>query len=160
MTESAAVESLLAAFRTLAPWGSASDFSTEEWRRYADAARLVQNAAPGEVKSALVRFLDEADGFLAAENETRLFLLMRVVFDLPSRAPVDQRRAFKGWANWPAPDAEGKVKLSWPLDLRDGRPTLLAHFEGADGPRYAAVEEYYYLLARFPFRQDLNEEWL
>lgn len=153
MTDSAAVQSLLIMFRVLAPWHNAQDFSEEAWRRYMNAARLVQNSEPGEVELALARFLDEADGFTGVENETRLFLLMRIVFDLPDRAPADQRHIFKGWVNWPALDAEGNVNLSWPVDWQDGRPVLLTPFEGADGPCYGAVEEYRYLLTRFPFRK-------
>lgn len=153
MSDSATVQSLLSIFRVLAPWSNAAAFSAEEWRRYIDAARLVQKAEPADVERALARFLDEADGFASAENETRLFLLMRILFDLPDRAPADQRRLFKGWVNWPAPDAEGNVNLSWPVGWQDDQPALLAPFEGADGPRYAAIEEHRHLRAGFPFRR-------
>ena len=149
-------------FRVLAPWHNAQDFSEEGWRHYMNAARLVQNSEPEEVELALAQFLDEADGFTGVENETRLFLLMRIVFDLPDRTPADQRRIFKGWVNWPNLDAEGNVNLSWPVDWQDGRPVLLAPFEGADGPRYGAVEEYCYLLAHFPLRdfRTTNGQWI
>ncbi len=153
MTDSVTVQSLLSKFRMLAPWSNAQDFFGDDWRRYTDAVRLVQKSEPADVERALARFLDEADGFTGVENETRLFLLMRIVFDLPDCAPADYRRVFKGWVNWPAPDAEGNVNLSWPVGWQDSQPALLAHFEGADGPRYAAIEEYRYLLARFPFRK-------
>jgi|SRR5580658_431271 hypothetical protein len=147
------VGTLLSAFRRLAPWSNAQDFLETDWLPYMDAAKLVQNSEHDEVEIALGRFLDEADGFTGVDNETRLFLLVRVVFVLPDGAPVDQRRVFKGWANWPAADAGGNVNLSWPVDWQAGRPVLLARFEGADGPRYAAVEEYRYFLTRFPFRK-------
>jgi hypothetical protein len=153
MTGSATVQDLLAAFRALPPWPSDRDLSDEDWLRYVNAARLVQHSEPADAKRALARFLDEAEGFAGVENETRLFLLLRVVFDLPDRAPADQRRTFKGWVNWPEPDTEGNVNLSWPVSWSAGQPILLARFEGADGPRYAAVEEYRHLLARFPFRE-------
>lgn len=153
MAYSITVQSLLDLFRSLAPWSDARAFSTEALGHYINAARLVQSSEPGEVESALAGFLDEADGFTGGDNETRLFLLMRIVFDLPDRAAADQRHIFKGWVNWPAPDAEGKVSLSWPVDWQAGRPTLLAPFEGAEGSPYRAVAEYRDLLARFPFRQ-------
>lgn len=153
MIDSATVQSLLAAFRMLTPWHYDQDFTAEDWMHYIDAGSLVQASESVNVEHALARFLDEADGFTEVENETRLFLLMRVVFDLPNCAPVDQRHVFKGWINWPTPDTEGNVNLSWPVDWQDSQPALLAHFEGADGPRYAAVEEYRYLLAHFPLRR-------
>ena len=152
MPDSPTVQSLLSRFRMLAPWSNAQDFFEEDWRRYTDTALLVQKSEPKDVERALARFLDEPDGFTGIKNETRLFLLMRIVFDLPDCGPTSQRSVFKGWVNWPAPDADGNVNLSWPVDWQDGRPVLLAHFEGADGPRYGAVEEYRYLLTRFPFR--------
>jgi hypothetical protein len=157
MTDSSTVRSLLAAFRALAPWPSDRDLSAEEWGRYADAARLVQAADPAEVERALVRFLDEASADAGNDNESRLFLLTRFVFELPERAPSAERRVFKGWVNWPEPDGEGNVNLSWPVGWRDGRPFLLARYEGSDGPRYAAVEEYRDLLSRFPFRKDSSQ---
>lgn len=152
MTDSEPPQYLLAAFRALPPWRYDRGFSAEDWERYAYAARLVQNSEPDRVEDALRRFLDEADGFTGAENETRLFLLLRFVFDLPESAPSEQRRTFKGWVNWPAPDAEGNVNLSWPVSWRTGEPTLISRFEGSEGPRYAAVEEYRHLLGHFPFR--------
>jgi hypothetical protein len=145
-------ETLLAAFRQLAPWRSDSDFTRDDWEMYINAARLLQKSDPQTVARALVRFLDEAHDSDAVKNETRVFLLLRLVFDLPTRAPVPERRVFKGWTNWPDPDSEGSVNLSWPVSLRAGRPRLLARYEGSDGPRYGAVEEYRYLLARYPFR--------
>ncbi|HKQ05868.1 MAG TPA: hypothetical protein VJ464_12100 [Blastocatellia bacterium] len=152
MADPATVQKLLSALRGLAPWGSTSDFSEADWQRYMDAARLVQQSAPADVEQALAHLLDETNGFTGVNNERRLFLLTRVVFDLPDRMPADQRRVFKGWVNWPAPDAEGNVNLSWPLDWQDERPVLLAPYEGSEGPRYGAIEEYRYLLNHFPFR--------
>lgn len=152
MTDAARIQTLLASLRSLAPWGTDPDFVAEDWRNYIKAARLVQNSEPADVKRGLAVFLDEPDDLTGVENETRLFLLMRVVFDLPDCSPVDQRRVFKGWVNWPPPDAEGNVSLSWPVDWQNGRPALLAPFAGADGPRYGAIDEYCFLHAHRPFR--------
>lgn len=156
MTYSATVQTLLASLRSLAPWGTDPDFVAGDWRNYIEAARLVQKSELADVKRGLAAFLDEADGLTGVRNETRVFLLMRVVFDLPDCSPLDQRRIFKGWVNWPEPDDEDSVDLSWPVGWRNGHPFLLAHYEGADGPRYGAIEEYRDLISRFPFR-DLLE---
>lgn len=150
---STSVPNLLAAFRALTPWTYDGHPAGAEWRAYLDAARLVQQSTPTDVERALARFLDEPDNLGGAENETRLFLLMRVVFDLPDRAPVGQRRVFKGWINWPEPDAEGHVSLTWPVAWQEGRPSLLARHEGSEGRPYAAVEEYRHLRAQFPLRR-------
>lgn len=152
MTDSATIQGLLAAFRELPPWRG-TDLSAEDRRRSARTARHMQNSDPADAERALALFLDEAGGFTGVENETRLFLLMRFVFDLPDRVPASQRRVFKGWINWPAPDAGGIVNLSWPINWQHGQPTILAPYAGAEGPRYGAIEEYRYLLGHFPFRK-------
>jgi hypothetical protein len=152
MTAPTTIEQLLAALRDLPPWRN-TDFKRDEWRRYLQAALLLQNTKPADAERAFLRFLDAGEGFTSAENETRIFLLMRVAFDLPESAAADQRRIFKGWTNWPAPDADGVVNLSWPVNWQRDQPELIAPFEGAEGPRYGAIEEYRYLLERFSFRR-------
>jgi len=100
----------------------------------------------------LLEFLNEEDGEAGVANESRLFLLSRFVFDLPARATAERRRVFKGWTNWPKPDAEGMVDLGWPVRFGPGGPSLLTGYEGSDGPRYGAVEEYRYLQGHFGWR--------
>jgi hypothetical protein len=142
-------ETLLSAFASLAPWPPRGDLSDEEWDRYIAAAREVQASGPGEVERALADFLDAGDD----DAETKLFLLSRIVFDLPERAPAEERRTWKGWINWPDPAPDGTVNLSWPVRWDGSRPALEAGFEGAEGPRYAAVEEYRDLRERFALRE-------
>jgi hypothetical protein len=142
---------LLASFRCLPPWG-ADDPGPGGWRAYEDAARLVQRVNPAEMDQAMAEFLNEAKGDAEAANETRLFLLSRVVFDLPDRVLAARRRVFKGWINWPAPDCEGMVDLGWPIRFGPRGPSLVAANEGSDGPRYGAVEEYRYLRENFGSR--------
>jgi hypothetical protein len=151
MTADATVASLLTAFLRLAPWHYEPGLSADDLSAYEAVARLVQSSGPAEVRRALADFQDQ-DPSAGIDNETRLFLLLRFVFDLPEHAPAAQRRIFWGWVNWPDPDAAGRVNLAWPLSFEGGRPVLLARFEGAEGSIHAAVEEYHDLLARFPFR--------
>jgi hypothetical protein len=139
---------LLSAFEALAPWPADRGLDAGEWRRYFTAAREVQESDPGEVERALAEFLDRGD----PDDETRLFLLSRVVFELPERAPAAERRTWKGWTNWPEPGPDGTVDLSWPVRWSGGRPRLEAPFAGAEGHRYAAVKEYRALRARYRFR--------
>ncbi len=144
--------SLSEAIAELAPWTHAGDLPGAEWRRYIDTGGQVQRAAPDEVEHAIAGVLGDSSGPDATEDETRVFLLLRVVFDLPERAPVQERDSFKGWVNWPAPAPDGTVSLAWPLHWDQDGPHLVAPYEGFEGPEYAAVEEYRHLLARFPFR--------
>lgn len=151
------VPDLLASLRRLPPWRRNAGFSARDISAYEEAARLVQGAAPKEVQEALATFQIQADLSAWIDNETRLFLLMRFVFDLPESAPAAERHIFWGWVNWPEPGQGGQVNLSWPFSFASGRPVLLAGFEGAEGACDAAVEEYRDLLARFPFRRPHSE---
>ena len=145
------VAQLLAAFRSLPPWGAA-DPGPAEWQKYHEAAALVQSADPAELDQALMTLLNEAGGEAGAANESRLFLLSRFVFDLPARAQAQRRRVFKGWINWPEPDPEGMIDLAWPVRFGPGGPSLLAPFAGSEGPRYGALEEYHHLREHFGWR--------
>lgn len=146
------------AFGRLAPWPPGGDLSPEQWNHYIAAAAAVERADPDDVERSLTDFLNQRGGIEGAAAETSLFLLMRVVFDLPEKAAASERRSFKGWINWPPPAPDGTISLAWPLSWQSGRPTLVAPYEGSEGPRYAAAEEYRYLLDRYAFRTPSAEE--
>ena len=134
-------------FKSLRPWSRSSDFKDGDWGNYKKVARVVQQTDPQVVEGALESFMVTDD-----TEESSLFLLMRVMFELPEAAPVAERRQRKGWTNWPAPDAQGNISLAWPLTWAHGEPGLVASYEGSEGPPYPAVTDYRYLLANYPFR--------
>ncbi len=148
------VPDLLAVLDALRPWTGRGDFTDADWRGYVDAARAVQQTEPAVVEAALDAFVAGWAGDTALEytRDSKPFLLMRVVFDLPEAAVVAARRSFKGWVNWPAPDAQGQVSLAWPLTWRGGAPALSASYEGVEGGPYDAAAEYRFLRATWPFR--------
>jgi hypothetical protein len=148
-------QDLTTGFASLAPWTQPAKFSDADWENYIRVARQVQNADPKTVESALEAFMQSAfnEQFKGYESESKPFLLMRVVFQLPEAAPEKERRSFKGWENWPPADANGNVNLSWPVSWRTGRPELLDSYQGSMGEPYAAADEYRYLLSRYPYRQ-------
>ena len=138
----------------LPPWRY-EPFDDDDWATYVSVARAVQQSSPETVEAALEHFLREArsETFQGYESESKPFLLMRVVFDLPEVAPESERQSFKGWDNWPPPDADGRVSLAWPLSWQSGRPELVARYEGSQGLPYAAVEEYRHMRAHYPYRE-------
>jgi hypothetical protein len=142
---------------SLPPWGR-GDFNNDDWEKYMKVARMIQASDPATVEAVLEQFMHEAitEEFRGHEAESKLFLLMRVVFDLPETAPEHERRSFKGWVNWPVADAGEEVNLAWPLSWRSGRPQLLSSYEGSEGLPYAAALEYQHLRDHYPFR-DLPE---
>lgn len=147
-------EQLLTSLNALSPWTEQQDFSESEWGRYLTVARMVQKTDSATVESTLNKFLARAakESFAGSETESKPFILLRAVFDLPEAAPVERRRSFKGWTNWPKPNADGQVSLAWPVSWRTGKPHLVAPYEGSLGLPYAADQEYRYMLDNFPYR--------
>ena len=146
-------QGLMERMSELSPW-QRDDFADEEWETYVNAAKLVQSSDPETVEAALEEFIRDAikEEFRGYTSESKPFLLMRVVFDLPEAAPESERRSFKGWINWPPADASGEVSLAWPLSWDSGKPRLIAPYAGSEGIPYSAASEYRHLRERYPFR--------
>ncbi len=149
------LEQLVAAIDALPPWPTRPDFGPDEWERYIETAHLTQQCPPATAEAALDKFIAGAlqNMSTADESESKPFILLRVVFDLPESAPAAMRRSFKGWVNWPPPNASGEVNLSWPVSWQTGRPKLITGHVGSMGLPYAASQEYRHLLTNFSQRQ-------
>jgi len=146
------LKELLDSLRT---WSQVGSFTRDDWENYMKVAKIAQETDPQIVEPALDRFVRQAidEPFTGYESQSKPFLLMRVVFDLPENAPQASRLPFKGWTNWPQADAQGNVSLAWPISWRSGRPELVASYEGSEGKPYAAAAEYRYLRNHFPYRR-------
>lgn len=138
----------------LPPWADPRDFTEAAWERYRAAARVFRHAEPAAVEAALDEFVRQTRDreYQGYEDESKPFILMRVLFELPDRTDARERQSFKGWINWPAPDADGTVNPGWPVRWSAGRPALEAPYSGSMGLPYAAAEEYRWLRERYPFR--------
>ena len=136
-------------------WTSQHSFTDQDWDKYIEVARIIQSTDTDTVEDALVEFIQRAlqEAYEGYESESKPFILMRVVFEIPETANEDKRFSFKGWSNWPEPDANNEVNLSWPVSWEGGRPKLLAPYEGSMGRPYAAAAEYRFLLQNFPYRK-------
>jgi hypothetical protein len=147
------IQELLESFHSLKSWGNRSDFNKEDWDNYKKVAVAVQNNAQ-DVEAALKKFM--ADCLLypfGSEEESKAFILMRVVFIVPESGNYEDFKSYKGWDNWPIMNSNESVNLSWPLSWTQGNPKLLANYEGAMGLPYQAVDEYNYFLGKYPFRE-------
>jgi len=141
-------------FESLHAWAQRDSFSAADWEKYISVAKIVQETNPSIVESALDQFVQAAvhEPFTGYTSESKPFLLMRLVFDLPEVAPQEERLLFKGWTNWPRADAQDNVSLAWPISFRRGKPELVASYEGSEGKPYEAAAEYRYLRNHFPYR--------
>jgi hypothetical protein len=147
-------DELVGLLDSLPPWSHDEDISEAGWAAYVEAARRFRQTDPEVAAAALDRFVEQAAGeeFTGSESESKPFLLMRVLFELPEQAPESERVSFKGWTNWPRADERGQVSLSWPISWERGKPELTARYDGSAGRPYAASMEFRALRERFPYR--------
>ncbi|GAB1857167.1 hypothetical protein MHTCC0001_20030 [Flavobacteriaceae bacterium MHTCC 0001] len=146
---------LVSKFTNLKAWSSAHQFSKEDWSAYTKVARVIQKTDTEIVKRALSYFMgnfSEFDSEGGVEPESKLFILMRIVFDIPQNVLADNYRSYKGWINWPEVKGGDLLNLGWPVFWQDGKPSLIALYNGSQGLPYAAVEEYNYFLNHYAFR--------
>lgn len=152
---------LIGILDSLRPWTRNPYFSTDEWGDYKNAAKVLKRTDSETVVMALSEFIKRSiqKKYLGYEDESKPFILMRVLFDLPDRIDIDKYRYFKGWNNWPAVSKEGKINSSWPVDWSGYKPKLIAAYDGSMGLPYAAAEEYSWFRQHFPFRNFQDKQY-
>lgn len=146
---------LIEELKRLPPWLPAGKAGAPDWAHLKRVAKRIQRAPDRDVIATLEAFQrwalqDPGTGF---ENESRVFLLMRVLFDLPERSRASERTIRKGWINWEQPDREGCVNLAWPIRWNNGDPILVAPYAGSEGRPYDVVGEFADLRGRFSYRR-------
>jgi hypothetical protein len=138
--------------RGLPDWSEQDDSPVADYgvvpRVAAGLARL------GEVdRRAEVEWYSSAFCFprLSISEASGLYVLLRVMFDLPHAFPLAETKVFGGWIH----PSIGKdpFDLSWPVTVSpDHRVATIAPFVGYRGKGYDAVGEYDYFLGRFSIR--------
>jgi hypothetical protein len=152
----ASAKTLVALFDRLEPWSHTKTYSPRGWAFARRVAKTVQTTNPKIVDQALDAFMANAVKATFngdSEDESKVYLLMRVVFDLPENAAPSKSFSYKGWDNAGQSIQGGTANLAWPLKWNGGHPTLVIAYEGSEGIAYGAKAEYGYMLAHFPFRQ-------
>ena len=136
----------------LTPWGQ-RDFTEEEWASYFQCASYIQQMNDEDITELLEdiqhQFTNNPDG---DQLQSKLFILLRLLFDIPVTGDVSARMSFKGWENWPSVDKSGQVNLTWPVAWKDNQPYLENPFEGSLGKPYALTIEYAYFKDLYPYR--------
>lgn len=152
LTGDTTANELVRTLLSLPPWPTvAQEFRSGDLEQYANAAYLFQQAEPADVRQALSAH-NAGPRKYYDNSHTVPFLLLRLMFDLPSAAPLSVRHYFIGLTNWPEP-VDGVVDLSWPFKWFEQGPRLVAGFRGASGPPYSPSREYDYFLKLYRFRE-------
>ena len=89
-------------------------------------------------------------------HSSKLYLLLRLLFDVPEEYPADAARFFGGWVGLEdprrtLPESE-TVNLLWPLGYQDQQLVLKGTFWLYFGLPYNGLGEYDYFVSRFLLR--------
>lgn len=135
----------------------------DEWLRIVELAQQLQRQPVDKVRRALVEYISSTDSIPFAPTKwSKVFLLLRVMFDLPDEA-YDKRKperpqiagggfgsAYRGLS---AREIKKRgMRLSWPISWRDGIPQLECRLGGYNGSPYDVDAEFSLLLKHYGFR--------
>ncbi len=154
--ETASVNTLVAAIKGLEPWRQSKGYSKEGWDAAISVARLIQGTDAAIVEKVLDAYMAQVRNAPANgdfEPDSRPFILMRVVFDLPEKAEPREAFSFKGWTNSKERERDGRVNLAWPVSWGPAGPSLVARYEGSEGLPYSAADEFRLMKRKFAFRK-------
>ena len=164
------------------PDGS-TNYSGKNWEMLTLAAKLIQKSDPQSVENFMRKYQgDEEDQFFSSTNlqevekkfrerqaikidldkedekDGKLFLLLRVVFNLPEHVTTTNVVNFHRFAGWVSYDSEinsdGSINVAWPIYWNHGNPYLVSGNQGLQGfdARYKASDEYDYYRKVYDFR--------
>jgi len=151
-------QELSARLKEIEPWPEAStNYDDLNWQRLESLARVMQTASPKAIVTMLYKYQQAGtDTPEETAADSKLYLLLRVVFDLPERSRASgTRNVFGGWVTMKEQfNEDGSENRAWPVIWNHGRPYLVSGFYGIQGinARYRAVEEYEYFRRHFKLR--------
>jgi hypothetical protein len=88
------------------------------------------------------------------EKASGLYLLLRLVFDLPSQYPRQLVQVFGGWLHPSIGTESPYFDLSWPVKVEANTNVMtIERSQGYSGKGYDAIGEYDYFVAHFPLRR-------
>lgn len=148
-------EALLRLIKEIEPWGVTTNYSQAHWERLIATARIAQRANPSTMKAALALFENQnKQNFKGLyEEDSKPYILIRMMYELPQFAPIDERFAFKGWNPRRINiNPDGTINLSWPIVWLNNSPHFVAPCRGSSGPPYKPEYEYEYVRALYPQR--------
>jgi len=137
-----------------------SSMSSTDWSNLVVVAKAIQASEPKSVEKALHLYQlggeDESNFYASSRSDdSKLFLLVRVVFILPESVSERDFHFFAGWVGgFGLYNADGSMNQSWPVKWNNGRPKLIAPYGGIQGinARYDASAEYSFFREKYQMR--------
>jgi hypothetical protein len=144
------------------PHSANSTFADENWTRLVNIAVQIQTNRPENVCKFLREYQSNRrqDSEQVDMDDSKVYLLMRVVFDLPEHAKTN-RVAFGNWVTMRTEiNGDGTINHAWPITWNHGKPKVVSRCFGIQGfGRYDAAAEFNYFRKNYPYR-DLGTKGL
>jgi len=105
-----------------------------------------------EIRTGVQAYTDYYKGH--PDGLSKLFLILRVIYNVPDSMPIDQAKSYGGWIK-PVAELTGPYyKISWPLATDpQGHPIVNYLYMGYLGAPYDASSELEYFISTFGRRQ-------
>lgn len=141
---------------SIVPWpAAASDYKPADWQKLVNAARALQKADSTLATRLISERLEKSSdkpGELA-DDQTRIFLLMRMTFNLPQKSQQPGQFGFEQWSrNNTDINPDGTANMAWPILWNDGKPQLAAGRPGKLAGPFDAKNEFTLLRFKYPQR--------
>ncbi len=132
-------------------------YYTEASQQLVNIARQVQNTtSPTGLRNSIIKFENAVAGTTnALGQESKIYLLLRVMYQLPQSMNINQVQVFGSWLHPDIGKNNSTFNLAWPVfatQSPSGLQVSVANFTGFDGRGYNAVGEYDYFNTNFQQR--------
>lgn len=132
----------------LKPWVS-EEFKPSDFEMYQEVGKELSKFN----KEQLLNYYKSFEKWVDEDTEelSKLFILSRVIFDVPEAYSVSQSKSYGGWLR-PLPK-NNMYNLLWPVESKKGSLVLEIEFNGYIGASYDAAGEINYFAERFDRRK-------
>lgn len=139
--------------RTLNAWWGPEQFTTQVASRYLQAAKLIRALDEVDRQQLFRDIFNEfsRDPSRSGAMEDAMFVLTRILFDLPESLDSGEVRDFRVCIR-PA-GTNARKNWAWPLTFENDNIKCIGRNHGHTGETYAVFAEYKYLRERFGFRK-------
>jgi hypothetical protein len=141
------------AINKIEPWTASTNYSRAGWKQLVAAAKTFKGSASELANAAVGELLESNAGQPGlAITQAKIFLLLRMVFELPENSPgqpVIAANYFRGHTDM---NPDGTFNVAWPISLSAGQPRLVSGCEGVAGDNYSPQKEFNYLRFHFKYR--------
>lgn len=145
---------LTRAITKIEPWPATTNYSPAAWKQLVKAARVFQETEPELAGRLLAEHIEKYSGQPAqlAIEEGKMFLLLRMVFDIAEESNEKESATARQLTS-PLGTARG---LSWPIQWRDGQPSLVSGHPKSQLFQQPITDEFTLMRYRYKYR-DLSK---